>query len=79
VQIELDCSNSLCVMTVTDDGIGIGGAHAGSRERHGLGMVTMRERSQAVGGRFGVRNAPGGGTRITIEIPGHGDTHTHRG
>jgi PAS domain S-box-containing protein len=79
VQIELDYSNSLCVMTVTDDGIGIGGARAESRERHGLGMVTMRERSQAVGGRFRVRNAPGGGTRITIEIPGHGDTHTHRG
>jgi signal transduction histidine kinase len=32
-------------------------------------MVTMRERSQAVGGRFSVRAMAGGGTQIGISIP----------
>jgi PAS domain S-box-containing protein len=83
VQIELDQSDDHCIMTVTDDGIGIGidGPRAAEvRERHGLGMLTMRERSQAVGGCFHVRNGPHGGTQIAIEIPGHGfDTHPDRG
>jgi signal transduction histidine kinase/CHASE1-domain containing sensor protein len=83
VRIELDQSKDHCVMTVTDDGIGIGidGPSAAEvRERHGLGMLTMRERAQAVGGRFQVRNGPRGGTQLVIEIQGHGaDTHTDRG
>jgi two-component system sensor histidine kinase UhpB len=73
-QIELDQTDDRCRMTVRDDGVGIVGA---GRERPGLGMVTMRERAQAVGGDFEVRNAPGGGAYITVEIPGHGHTHTH--
>jgi PAS domain S-box-containing protein len=76
VQIELDHVNGHSVMTVTDNGIGIDGAR---RERTGLGMVTMRERTQAVGGIFRVRRGPGGGTQIAVEISRHGNTHTHRG
>jgi signal transduction histidine kinase len=32
-------------------------------------MVTMRERVQAIGGRFHVRSTPSGGTQIAIDIP----------
>jgi PAS domain S-box-containing protein len=74
-QIELDETGGRCRMTVRDDGVGIDGT---GRERPGLGMVTMRERAQAVGGDFEVRNAPGGGAYITVEIPAHGHTHTDR-
>jgi PAS domain S-box-containing protein len=71
VRIELDHADGHCVMTVTDDGIGIDGAKSmNGRERSGLGMVTMRERTQAVGGRFQVRTMPRGGTQIAIEIKG---------
>ncbi|MGZ5734341.1 MAG: sensor histidine kinase [Burkholderiales bacterium] len=76
VQVELDQTTGHCRMTVTDDGIGIDGAR---RQRPGLGMVTMRERAQAVGGDFKVRNVAGGGTHITIDVPAHGHTHTDRG
>jgi PAS domain S-box-containing protein len=75
VQVELDQTPGHCRMTVTDDGIGIDGAR---RQRPGLGMVTMRERAQAVGGDFKVRNVAGGGTHITIDVPAHGHTHTDR-
>jgi len=70
VDISLDHSNGHCIMTVTDDGIGFNAADApDAQRRSGLGMVTMRERSQAVGGRFDVRAVPGRGTRVAISIP----------
>ena len=79
VRIELDHVAGQCVMTVTDDGIGIDTlAPAESRARRGLGMVTMRERAQSVGGRFHVRAVPGGGTQIAIEVSSHAHTNTDR-
>ena len=57
-------------MTVTDDGIGIERRRARAGHRPGLGMVTMRERSQAVGGRFSVRQrSPAAAPQIAIEVP----------
>jgi PAS domain S-box-containing protein len=79
VQIELDQADGHCLMTISDDGVGIdAGSAAAARDRPGLGMVNMRERTQAVGGRFSVRSAAGGGTQIAIEVPAHVDTHTDR-
>ena len=70
VRIDLEHANRHCVMRVTDNGIGIDAARADDvRERRGLGMVTMRERTQAVGGNFTARTVPGGGTEIAIEVP----------
>lgn len=80
VQVALEHRSASCIMTITDNGIGIDRARVGDvRERRGLGMVTMRERTQAIGGLFTVCNAENGGTRIAIEVPSHDDTHTHRG
>jgi PAS domain S-box-containing protein len=68
VEIALDQADQRCLMTITDDGIGIDTTPSAST-RPRLGMVTMRERSQAIGGRFEVRTMAGGGTRIGISIP----------
>jgi signal transduction histidine kinase len=70
VDIALDHADHHCVMTVTDNGVGI----VSARERGGsrpprLGMVTMRERAQAIGGRFEVHAVREGGTQIAISIP----------
>ena len=43
-------------------------AASGEGERPRLGMVTMRERAQAIGGRFEVRALAAGGTQIAITI-----------
>jgi two-component system sensor histidine kinase UhpB len=56
-----------CVMWISDNGIGSG--HAEPR-RPGLGMVTMRERAQAVGGSFEISSPPGNGTQLTVRVPG---------
>jgi PAS domain S-box-containing protein len=70
VEIALDHANGVCVMSVQDDGIGFDRVEATSdKPKHGLGMVTMRERAQAVGGRFEVQALPGRGTRLTVRVP----------
>ncbi len=70
VQITLDHANGECVMAVQDDGIGLDGSEeTGGEHKPGLGMATMRERSQAVGGRFEARMLPGRGTRLMGQVP----------
>jgi signal transduction histidine kinase len=70
VEIGLDHANCECVMSVQDDGIGFDGVEdASGKPKPGLGMVTMRERAQAVGGRFEVQALPGRGTQLTVRVP----------
>ena len=69
VEIELDHANGECVMSVEDDGIGFDGVEdASDKPKPGLGMVTMRERAQAVGGHFEVQALPGRGTLLTVRV-----------
>jgi signal transduction histidine kinase len=69
VDVRLEHSSAEWVMSVTDNGIGFD-ANPGPDARHraGLGMVTMRERTQAIGGWFETGMAPGGGARIAVRI-----------
>jgi len=70
VEIALDHANGECVMSVQDDGIGFDGVvDTSDKPKPGLGMVTMRERAQAVGGRFEVQALPGRGTHLTVRVP----------
>jgi PAS domain S-box-containing protein len=69
-EIALDQENGDCVMSVRDDGIGFDvGENASDEPKTGIGMVTMRERSQAVGGSFDVQALPERGTRLTVRVP----------
>jgi signal transduction histidine kinase len=69
VVIALERQESGYVMSVADDGVGLQTAgEPADRPRSGLGMVTMRERAQAIGGRFRIESLPGGGTRLTVRI-----------
>lgn len=56
------------VLTIADDGSGFD-AQARSAER-GLGLVSMHERADSVGGRVQVDSAPGRGTTVRLEVPG---------
>jgi len=70
VDVVLQRHDSNWVMTVTDDGVGLDTASSASaRRRHGLGMMTMRERTQAVGGHFEIGGARGSGTRVKVQVP----------
>jgi signal transduction histidine kinase len=71
VDIALARNGSRVVMTVSDDGMGFDAAPAmaSRRRRPGLGMVTMRERTQAVGGEFEIGPAPDRGARVLVRVP----------
>jgi signal transduction histidine kinase len=70
VHIRIERGAAECVLRIADDGVGFDPRSLGAkRRRAGLGMVTMRERAQTLGGAFEVRSARGSGTVITVRVP----------
>ncbi|MDH6578511.1 GAF domain-containing sensor histidine kinase [Kitasatospora sp. MAP5-34] len=57
------------VLRVADDGRGFDPDSVRRAGRH-LGLVSMRDRAAAVGGRLSLESAPGKGTVIELEVPG---------
>jgi signal transduction histidine kinase len=55
-------------LEIADDGVGFDPARAGADRHHGL--VNMRARARAIGGRLVIDSSPGRGTRIRLTIPG---------
>jgi signal transduction histidine kinase len=53
-------------LTVTDDGVGFNVDDAWGK---GVGLVSMVERMDAIGGILSVKSTPGAGTRVTAIIP----------
>ena len=57
-------------LVIEDTGRGITGAGNRIAEaRRGLGLIGMRERAQALSGRFSIENRSEGGTRISVTVP----------
>ncbi len=51
-------------LEILDDGDGMPGDHP-----PGVGLISMRERAEELGGTCAVRGAPGGGTRVSVRLP----------
>ncbi|CAN5364217.1 hypothetical protein BH11PSE11_BH11PSE11_20780 [soil metagenome] len=69
VTIELTLDADRTRLTVSDDGIGFdlaGLARDGAIQ--GLGLLTMRERAEFVGGNFAIHSSPGNGTVVELII-----------
>jgi len=67
--VRLALEGGVLAIEVADDGQGF---DPGLEARTGwprFGLQTMRERAQAVGGRFEVESEPGVGTRIRVTVP----------
>jgi signal transduction histidine kinase len=54
-------------LTIGDDGVGFGSGRPDD-DPH-LGLASMRERVELVGGKFEIESAPGHGTTITAWVP----------
>jgi signal transduction histidine kinase len=67
ITIELREVGPDIVLTIEDDGVGFD-REAGRAAEEGYGLVTMRERSEAVGGTFAIHSGKGEGTRITVQV-----------
>lgn len=63
VLLRVDCDDTRLRLHVQDDGRGLA-----ADRRDGLGLITMRERAQQLGGTFAIRSA-GEGTVIDVELP----------
>jgi signal transduction histidine kinase len=67
VRIELAGGPSTLVLTITDDGKGFEIDVA----NEGLGLVSMRERVESVGGVLEIQATPSAGTRLSVTVPTH--------
>jgi signal transduction histidine kinase len=57
------------LVVVADDGRGFASVEAAGGASSGLGLTSMRERVEALGGTLEVRSEPGAGTRVAATIP----------
>ncbi|MGA7670387.1 MAG: GAF domain-containing sensor histidine kinase [Nitrolancea sp.] len=63
--VRLSTNGSSLLLTIEDDGIGLAAAKIAS----GVGMHSMRERAEELGGSFEVVDRPGGGTSVEAIFP----------
>lgn len=55
-------------LSVSDDGVGFDAGNGRSGVGQ-LGLVSMRERAEALGGSFALHSRPGSGTRVEVVVP----------
>lgn len=87
VSVRLSRQDSAVAVVVEDNGSGfdVDAVREGRKQGSGLGLVSMMERSQLLGGTFRVQSNPRGGTKVEAELPlaGQGvdetNPNTHRG
>lgn len=70
VSVQVKRENRRLRCTIRDDGIGfdVSAVQARKGER-GLGLIGIRERLDALGGRLQITSAPGRGTELAITVP----------
>jgi PAS domain S-box-containing protein len=66
-RVELLGSSEEIQLTVSDSGVGFDQQYV--TDRRGLGLISMRERLQLVGGEFSIKSNPGCGTSIRARVP----------
>jgi signal transduction histidine kinase len=64
VRLSVDLAGGVLELEVRDDGVGIP-----EGRRAGVGLSSMRERAEELGGRCVVEPAPQGGTRVLARLP----------
>jgi signal transduction histidine kinase len=67
VELRLDARNGRLAMSVTDDGIGFDPSAPELRSRR-LGLTSMEERAEAIGGTLSIESTPGAGTTVRLEV-----------
>ncbi len=66
VHVQVSVSKEAVSLQVVDDGRGFDPTAAG--ELGGLGLVSMRERAEELGGTLTIVSSPGQGTRVTVKV-----------
>jgi signal transduction histidine kinase len=63
VQVRLADEDGMLRLWVSDDGVG------GAEPGHGSGLIGLRDRIEALGGRIEIASPPGTGTTLLAEVP----------
>jgi two-component system sensor histidine kinase DegS len=72
LEIEMNQKGKRLLVRVKDWGIGFPPDKLGSSPSgNSLGLLSMRRRTELLGGTFGISTASGKGTEITVDIPWH--------
>ena len=66
ISVQLRGNSEGLALTVVDDGVGFVVEGVGYQ---GLGLISMAERVEAMGGSFNVWSSPNRGTRLTASMP----------
>lgn len=69
VRVRLRIVPTLVTLDVRDDGCGFDVEQVHPDRKAGLGLASMRERTEHLNGRMDIRSAPGKGTQLTISCP----------
>jgi signal transduction histidine kinase len=69
ISLALDGTGGRLRLVVTDDGAGFDLVETVRHSRR-MGLASMRERADALGGTLRIDTAPGAGTTVTLELPG---------
>ncbi len=69
VEISLAYMGDTVTLDIQDDGAGMSENTNGTHAAGGFGLIAMRERAEALGGRVTLESAPGEGTTIAVELP----------
>jgi signal transduction histidine kinase len=67
VEIRLKVEGEELILEVADNGQGFDPVHA--RGQGGLGLTTMRDRAETLGGAFNLISTPGEGTLVKVSLP----------
>ena len=68
--VRITCGDGNLELAVEDRGTGISKQASAADPARGMGMVSMRERAELIGGELDVRRGAGGGTIVHLRVPG---------
>ncbi len=68
IEVALELEPPCAALTVRDDGHGFDPLSPQIRSKR-LGLTSMRERAEAIGGSVCIESAPGSGTTVRVEVP----------
>ncbi|MET0213841.1 MAG: ABC transporter substrate binding protein [Vicinamibacterales bacterium] len=66
VSMDLRGESDAVALTIVDDGVGFDVDGAWGR---GLGLISVHERIEAIGGALEIHSSPGAGTRLEVRVP----------
>ncbi len=71
ISLQLAAADEAIHLTIEDNGKGfnVNSVHAKKGSARGLGLISMRERSENLGGSYEVTSAPSKGTKVHVTIP----------